>query len=131
RRAAAQPYAEPMSVYEGHLGSWRKGKSYRELARELFDSVNERGFDHVELMPVMEHPFGGSWGYQVTSYFAPTSRFGHPDDFRYLVDALHQAGIGVLLDWVQAHFPRDDWALARFDGAPLYENPDPRRGEHP
>ena len=131
RRAAAQAHAEPMSVYEVHLGSWRKGKSYRELADELVAYVNEMGFTHVELMPVMEHPFGGSWGYQVTSYFAPTSRFGDPDDFRFLVDRLHQAGIGVLVDWVPAHFPKDAWALARFDGTPLYEHPDPRRGEQP
>ena len=120
-----------MSVYEVHLGSWRKGKSYRELADELVAYVNEMGFTHVELMPVMEHPFGGSWGYQVTSYFAPTSRFGDPDDFRFLVDRLHQAGIGVIVDWVPAHFPKDAWALARFDGTPLYEHPDPRRGEQP
>ncbi len=131
RRAASQAYAEPMSVYEVHLGSWRKGKSYRELADELVAYVNEMGFTHVELMPVMEHPFGGSWGYQVTSYFAPTSRFGDPDDFRFLVDTLHQAGIGVMVDWVPAHFPKDAWALARFDGTPLYEHPDPRRGEQP
>ena len=120
-----------MSVYEVHLGSWRKGRSYRELADELVAYVNDMGFTHVELMPVMEHPFGGSWGYQVTSYFAPTSRFGDPDDFRLLVDRLHQAGIGVIVDWVPAHFPKDAWALARFDGTPLYEHPDPRRGEQP
>lgn len=124
-------HAQPMSVYEVHLGSWRRGRSYRELAVELAAYVTELGFTHVELLPVAEHPFGGSWGYQVTSYYAPTSRFGHPDDFKFLVDTLHQAGIGVLLDWVPAHFPRDDWALARFDGTPLYEHADPRRGEHP
>ncbi|GAB3208015.1 1,4-alpha-glucan branching protein GlgB [Marinactinospora thermotolerans] len=121
----------PMSVYEVHLGSWRPGLSYTELATELVDYVRETGFTHVEFLPVAEHPFGGSWGYQVTSYYAPTSRFGSPDDFRGLVDALHRAGIGVLLDWVPAHFPKDEWALARFDGTALYEHPDPRRGEHP
>src|SRR5581483_7033973 len=103
----------------------------RELAVQLTDYVTEMGFTHVELLPVAEHPYGGSWGYQVTSYYAPTSRFGRPDDFRYLVDALHRAGIGVILDWVPGHFPRDTWALARFDGTPLYEHADPRRGEQP
>jgi 1,4-alpha-glucan branching enzyme len=122
---------EPMSIYEVHLGSWRPGLSYRELATELVDYVKDLGFTHVEFLPVAEHPFGGSWGYQVTSYYAPTARFGKPDDFRFLVDALHQADIGVLLDWVPAHFPRDEWALARFDGTPLYEHSDPRRGEQP
>ncbi len=130
-RAARRPHREPMSVYEVHLGSWRPGLSYRQLADELTDYVTSMGFTHVELLPVAEHPFGGSWGYQVSSYFAPTARFGAPDDFRYLVDRLHQAGIGIFLDWVPAHFPRDDWALARFDGTPLYEHPDPRRGEQP
>jgi 1,4-alpha-glucan branching enzyme len=131
RRAATDPHNGPMSVYEVHLGSWRQGLSYRQLADELTAYVSDVGFTHVELMPVAEHPFGGSWGYQVTGYYAPTSRFGHPDDFRYLVDRLHQAGIGVILDWVPAHFPRDEWALARFDGTPLYENADPLRGEQP
>jgi 1,4-alpha-glucan branching enzyme len=120
-----------MSIYEVHLGSWRPGLSYRDLATELVDYVKDLGFTHVEFLPVAEHPFGGSWGYQVTSYYAPTSRFGSPDDFRYLVDALHQAGIGVILDWVPGHFPRDEWALARFDGTPLYEHSDPRLGEQP
>jgi 1,4-alpha-glucan branching enzyme len=120
-----------MSVYEVHLGSWRQGLDYRELAEQLADYVTETGFTHVELLPVAEHPFGGSWGYQVTSYYAPTSRFGSPDDFRYFVDLLHQRGIGVIVDWVPAHFPRDSWALARFDGTPLYEHADPRRGEQP
>ena len=124
-------HQEPISVYEVHLGSWRPGLTYVELATELVDYVVETGFTHVELMPVMEHPFGGSWGYQVTGYYAPTSRFGNPDEFRYLVDKLHQAGIGVILDWVPAHFPKDEWALARFDGTPLYEHGDWRRGEHP
>ncbi|MGN8247433.1 1,4-alpha-glucan branching protein GlgB [Cellulomonas soli] len=131
RRAASNVHHGPMSVYEVHLGSWRQGLSYRELAEQLTEYVLELGFTHVELLPVSEHPFGGSWGYQVSSYYAPTSRFGHPDDFRYLVDALHRAGIGVILDWVPAHFPKDEWALARFDGTPLYEHPDPLRGEQP
>ena len=131
RRDATHWSDAPMSVYEVHLGSWRMGLSYRELAEQLADYVTEAGFTHVELLPVAEHPFGGSWGYQVTSYYAPTSRFGSPDDFRYFVDVLHQRGIGVLMDWVPAHFPRDVWALARFDGTPLYEHADPRRGEQP
>ena len=130
-RAGTPWHAAPVSVYEVHLGSWRRGLSYRQLATELVGYVKEAGFTHVELLPVAEHPFGGSWGYQVSAYYAPTSRFGNPDDFRYLVDALHQAGIGVLVDWVPAHFPRDAWALGRFDGTPLYEHADPRRGEHP
>jgi 1,4-alpha-glucan branching enzyme len=130
-RASRQAVREPMSSYEVHLGSWRPGLSYRELAVQLVEYVEDLGFTHVEFLPVAEHPFGGSWGYQVTSYYAPTSRFGSPDDFRYLVDALHQAGIGVLLDWVPGHFPRDEWALARFDGTPLYEHSDPRLGEQP
>jgi 1,4-alpha-glucan branching enzyme len=131
RRADRRPHQEPMSMYEVHLGSWRPGLSYVELADQLVGYVRELGFTHVELMPVMEHPYGGSWGYQITGFYAPTSRFGNPDDLRYLIDRLHQAGIGVLLDWVPAHFPRDEFALARFDGTPLYEHPDPRRGEHP
>ncbi|MEE1622019.1 1,4-alpha-glucan branching protein GlgB [Zafaria sp. Z1313] len=130
-RAAKDPHQAAMSVYEVHLGSWRPGLGYRELAEQLVEYVSWQGFTHVEFMPVAEHPFGGSWGYQVTGYYAPTSRFGSPDDFRYLVDKLHQAGIGVILDWVPAHFPKDEWALARFDGEPLYEHADPRRGEHP
>ena len=128
-RAQRDPLASPMSTYEVHLGSWRQGLSYRQLAEQLVGHVKYLGFTHVELMPVAEHPFGGSWGYQVSSYFAPTSRFGSPDDFRYLVDTLHQAGIGVIVDWVPAHFPKDAWALANFDGTALYEHPDPRRGE--
>jgi len=130
-RAAADRTREPLSIYEVHLGSWRPGLSYRQLAGELTSYVTEMGFTHVEFLPVAEHPFGGSWGYQVTSYYAPTARFGNPDEFRLLVDRLHQAGIGVILDWVPAHFPRDEWALARFDGTALYEHADPRRGEHP
>jgi 1,4-alpha-glucan branching enzyme len=130
-RAETHAHNSPMSVYEVHLASWRQGLSYRELADQLTGYVTDMGFTHVEFLPVAEHPFGGSWGYQVTSYYAPTSRFGTPDDFRYLVDTLHQAGIGVILDWVPAHFPKDEWALARFDGEALYEYGDPRRGEHP
>ncbi|OUM43518.1 1,4-alpha-glucan branching protein GlgB [Arthrobacter sedimenti] len=129
-RAAGDPHNGPMSVYEVHLGSWRQGLSYRELAEQLVEYVSWQGFTHVELMPVAEHPFGGSWGYQVTSYFAPTSRFGSPDDFKYLIDRLHQAGIGVIMDWVPAHFPKDAWALANFDGGTLYEHGDPFLGEH-
>ena len=130
-RAGRDLSAAPMSIYEVHLGSWRTGLSYRELAEQLVDYVRELGFTHVELLPVAEHPFGGSWGYQVSSYYAPTSRFGSPDDFRHLVDTLHGAGVGVLVDWVPAHFPKDEWSLGRFDGTPLYEHPDPRLGEHP
>ena len=131
RRAQRQAHAEPMSIYEVHLGSWRAGLDYREMARQLVDYLDETGFTHVELLPVAEHPFGGSWGYQVTSYYAPTARFGTPDDFRWFVDHLHQHGYGVIVDWVPAHFPRDEWALAKFDGTPLYEHADPRRGEQP
>ena len=131
QRAQRDVLKSAMSTYEVHLGSWRPGLSYRELAEDLTAYVTEQGFTHVEFLPVAEHPFGGSWGYQVTSYFAPTSRFGSPDDLRYLIDALHRAGIGVIIDWVPAHFPKDDWALARFDGTPLYEHADPHRGEHP
>ena len=130
-RAMYQPWKSPISVYEVHLGSWKPGLSYRDLAKELGDYVLSQGFTHIEFLPVTEHPYSPSWGYQVTSYFAPTSRFGTPDDFRYLVDELHKKGIGVLLDWVPAHFPKDEWALARFDGTALYEHEDPRLGEHP
>ncbi|MGA4788039.1 1,4-alpha-glucan branching protein GlgB [Nocardia sp. AB354] len=128
-RARRDPTREPMSVYEVHLGSWRPGLDYRTAAVQLAEYVRAQGFTHVELLPVAEHPFGGSWGYQVTSYYAPTARFGSPDDFRAFVDHLHAHGIGVILDWVPGHFPRDEWALARFDGTALYEHPDPRRGE--
>ncbi|MGI8684088.1 MAG: 1,4-alpha-glucan branching protein GlgB [Acidimicrobiales bacterium] len=126
----------PISVYEVHIGSWRKSDeytyyTYRELAERLPDYLVEMGFTHVEFMPVAEHPYDPSWGYQVTSYYAPTARFGTPDDFRYLVDALHAKGIGVLVDWVPAHFPSDEWALARFDGTALYEHEDPRQGAQP
>jgi 1,4-alpha-glucan branching enzyme len=128
-RAARDPHNSPTSVYELHFASWRPGLSYRDAAEQLIDYVGELGFTHVEFMPLAEHPFGGSWGYQVTGYFAPTSRFGHPDDLKYLIDRLHQAGIGVIMDWVPGHFPKDEWALANFDGQPLYEHSDPRRGE--
>ncbi|MFI6250132.1 1,4-alpha-glucan branching enzyme [Streptomyces sp. NPDC051016] len=124
-------HESPFSVYEVHLPSWRPGLTYRELAEQLPAYVRDLGFTHVELMPVAEHPFGGSWGYQVTGFYAPTARLGTPDDFKYLVDALHRAGVGVLMDWVPAHFPRDDWALAEFDGRPLYEHEDPQRAAHP
>jgi 1,4-alpha-glucan branching enzyme len=131
KRTRHPAHSSPMSIYEVHLGSWRQGLTYRQLAEELCDYVVAHGFTHVEFLPVMEHPFGGSWGYQVSAYYAPTARFGSPDDFRHLVDRLHRAGVGVLVDWVPAHFPKDDFALARFDGTPLYEHADPRRGEHP
>lgn len=131
KRAATNALTAPISIYEMHVGSWRNDLDYRSLAPELIKYLSQTGFTHVEFMPVAEHPFGGSWGYQVTGYYAPTSRFGDPDDFKFLVDQLHQAGFGVIVDWVPAHFPKDEWALARFDGQPLYEHEDPRRGEHP
>jgi 1,4-alpha-glucan branching enzyme len=132
------PYAwkqRPMSIYEVHLGSWQRGEggrflTYREMAERLVGYVREQGFTHIELLPITEHPFDGSWGYQSTGFFAPTSRFGSPDDFRFFVDQAHQAGIGILLDWVPGHFPKDSFALARFDGTALYEHEDPRKGEH-
>ena len=130
-RGLFQPWKSPVSIYEVHLGSWRAGLSYRQLAQELGQYLIEYKFTHVEFMPVSEYPYDPSWGYQVTSYFSPTSRFGSPDDFRYLIDHLHGLGIGVILDWVPAHFPKDEWALARFDGTCLYEHEDPRLGEHP
>jgi 1,4-alpha-glucan branching enzyme len=130
-RAGTQWHKAPMSIYEVHIGSWKMGLSYRELAEDLVNYVVDAGFTHVEFLPVAEHPFGGSWGYQVSSYYAPSARFGSPDDFRYLVDKLHQAGIGVIVDWVPAHFPKDAFALGRFDGTALYEHGDPRRGEQP
>ena len=137
-RAARNALDAPMSVYEVHLGSWRRVPeegnrplNYRELAHALGDYVSELGFTHVELMPVMEHPFYGSWGYQVTGYFAPTARYGSPQDFMYFVDHLHSRGIGVILDWVPSHFPSDEHGLAFFDGTYLYEHADPRKGFHP
>jgi 1,4-alpha-glucan branching enzyme len=137
-RARTDVQARPISIYEVHAGSWRwnpvegnRPLTYTELGEELAAYCVDMGFTHVELLPIMAHPFSGSWGYQVTSQFAPTPRFGSPDDVKAMIDALHGAGIGVILDWVPAHFPRDEWALARFDGTPLYEHGDPRRGEHP
>jgi 1,4-alpha-glucan branching enzyme len=131
QRSQFQSWRSAVSVYEVHLGSWKLGLSYKELATELVQYIQQQGFTHVEFLPVTEHPYGPSWGYQVTSFFAPTSRFGSPDEFKFLVDALHNAGIGVILDWVPAHFPKDEWALAKFDGTALYEHADPRLGEHP
>jgi 1,4-alpha-glucan branching enzyme len=138
RRAAVNTLGSPWSIYELHLGSWRRVPqehnrylNYRELAHAVADYAIELGFTHVELMPVMEHPFYGSWGYQITGYFAPTARYGTPQDFMYFVDHLHQRGIGVILDWVPSHFPTDEHGLARFDGTHLYEHADPRQGFHP
>ena len=135
-RAGRDPYRSPMSVYEVHLGSWRRNADggwlgYRQAAEQLAQHCHRFGFTHVELLPVAEHPFDGSWGYQVTGYYAPSARFGTPDDFRAMVDTLHNAGIGVIVDWVPAHFPNDEFALREFDGTPLYEHADPRRGTHP
>jgi 1,4-alpha-glucan branching enzyme len=138
RRAAANALDAPWSIYEVHLGSWRRIPeennrflSYRELAPQLADYASDLGFTHVELLPVMEHPFYGSWGYQVTGYFAPSARYGTPQDFMYFVEHLHRRGIGVILDWVPSHFPTDEHGLARFDGTHLYEHADPRQGFHP
>jgi 1,4-alpha-glucan branching enzyme len=136
QRETTDNLVSPISIYEVHIGSWRRSPdgdilTYRDTAVQLADYCREMGFTHVELLPVAEHPFTGSWGYQVSNYFAPTARYGAPDDFRFFVDTLHREGIGVLVDWVPAHFPRDAWALARYDGTALYEHLDPRRGEHP
>ena len=136
RRSQTDPLKQPLSIYECHLESWRRDEegerlTYREIAPLLADYLNDLGFTHVELLPIAEHPFGGSWGYQVSAYFAPSARYGEPDDFRFLVDHLHSKGIGVIVDWVPAHFPKDDFSLAQFDGTSLYEHADPRKGEHP
>ena len=137
-RAKRQTWREPFSIYEVHLGSWRRVTeeqnrplTYREMGPLLSDYVTQRGFTHVEFLPLKEHPYGPSWGYQVSAYYAPSARYGTPDDFRFLVDHLHQAGIGVIMDWVPAHFPKDAFALGRFDGTAIYEHLDPRKGEHP
>ena len=135
RAARGEHLDQPVSVYEVHLGSWRRGLAnepltYQDLAEQLVPYVKEMGYTHVELLPVMEHPFTGSWGYQVTGFFAPTSRFGPPEDFKRFVDTCHQAGIGVILDWVPGHFPKDGYGLIQFDGTALYEHLDPRLGEH-
>jgi 1,4-alpha-glucan branching enzyme len=138
RRRDDVALADPVSIYEVHLGSWRRGTldgnrelTYAELAEELAAYVKDMGFTHIELLPVMAAPFSGSWGYQVTGYFAPTPRYGSPDDLRHFIDRMHEQDIGVILDWVPAHFPRDEFALAHFDGTALYEHADPRRGAHP
>jgi 1,4-alpha-glucan branching enzyme len=139
KRAGREHFRQPLSIYEVHFGSWRRHVedesnrpfTYREMAGALADYVLEMGFTHVEFLPLKEHPYGPSWGYQVSNYFAPSARYGTPDDFRYLVDYLHQKSIGVIMDWVPAHFPKDAFALARFDGTALYEHLDPRKGEHP
>ncbi len=136
-RATREHYRQPLSIYEVHFGSWRRIEygnrpfTYREMAEPLADYVHQMGFTHVEFLPLKEHPYGPSWGYQVSYYYAPSARYGTPDDFRYLIDYLHERGIGVIMDWVPAHFPKDAWALGRFDGSALYEHLDPRKGEHP
>ena len=138
-RASQNVFERPMAIYECHIGSWMRHPvpendgfyNYREFADRILEYLKEMKFTHLELMGIAEHPFDGSWGYQVTGYYAPTSRYGTPDDFRYLVDLMHQNGIGIILDWVPAHFPRDAHGLANFDGQPLFEHPDSRLGEHP
>jgi 1,4-alpha-glucan branching enzyme len=137
-RAKSEPFRQPMSIYEVHFGSWRRKieednrpLNYREMAEALANYVTELGFTHVEFLPLKEHPYGPSWGYQVSYYYAPSARYGTPDDLRYLIDYLHQRGLGVIMDWVPAHFPKDAFALGRFDGSALYEHLDPRKGEHP
>ncbi|MGI3784709.1 MAG: alpha-amylase family glycosyl hydrolase, partial [Janthinobacterium lividum] len=130
-RGEKKQYSEPMSIYEVHIGSWRQGLTYVELADQLVEYVSWQGYTHVEFLPVAQHPYEGSWGYHITGYYAPQSKFGSPDEFRYLIDKLHQAGIGVLIDWVPGHFATDPWALQRFDGTALYEHEDPKLGWHP
>jgi 1,4-alpha-glucan branching enzyme len=137
-RAGREHWRKPLSIYEVHFGSWRRrieegnrSLTYREMAEPLADYVAEMGFTHIEFLPLKEHPYGPSWGYQVSYYYAPSARYGEPDDLRYLIDYLHRRGIGVIMDWVPAHFPKDAWALGRFDGSALYEHLDPRKGEHP
>jgi 1,4-alpha-glucan branching enzyme len=137
-RVGREHFRKPLSIYEVHFGSWRRKIeeenrpfTYREMAEPLAAYVKEMGFTHVEFLPLKEHPYGPSWGYQVSYYYAPSARYGEPDDLRYLIDYLHRAGIGVIMDWVPAHFPKDAWALGRFDGSALYEHLDPRKGEHP
>jgi 1,4-alpha-glucan branching enzyme len=138
KRAGREHFRQPLSIYEVHFGSWRRvaeennrSLSYREMAAPLANYAKQMGFTHVEFLPLKEHPYGPSWGYQVSNYYAPSARYGTPDDLRYLIDHLHQQGIGVIMDWVPAHFPKDAFALARFDGSALYEHLDPRKGEHP
>ena len=137
-RAGREHFRNPLSIYEVHFGSWRRRIekenrpfTYREMAEPLANYVKQMGFTHIEFLPLKEHPYGPSWGYQVSYYYAPSARYGEPDDFRYLIDYLHRHGIGVIMDWVPAHFPKDAWALGRFDGSALYEHLDPRKGEHP